>query len=91
MECGELKGRDVFEKDEDEAVILLLQLPVGGHSHLQTAPVAPQIRAADQTNGALAVVNALFDVVHNSFSHLKNIFTTINKLTSSYKTLFRSV
>lgn len=43
MESGELKGRDVFEKDEDETVILLFQLVVSGHSDLQTTPVAPQI------------------------------------------------
>lgn len=74
MEGGELEGRDVFEKDEDEMVILLLQLSVGGHSHLKTTPIAPQIRAADQTNCALAAVDALCDVVHNTFPHLKHVF-----------------
>lgn len=63
----------MFEEDEDETVFLIFQLPVCGHSHLQTAPVTAQISAADQTNSALTAVDTLRDVVHDIFTHLKDV------------------
>lgn len=73
MKSRELKRRDVFEEDEDESVFLLFQLPVCGHSHLQTAPVTTQIAAADQTHCTLTAVDTLADVVHDIFSHLQDV------------------
>ncbi len=73
MESRKLKWRDVFEEDEDETVFLLFQLPVFGHSHLQTAPITAQIPPTDQTNSALTAVDTLSDVVHDIFTHLKDV------------------
>lgn len=73
MKSRKLKRRDVFEEDEDETVFLLFQLPVCGHSHLQTAPVTAQIPPTDQTNSALTAGDTLSDVVHDVFTHLKDV------------------
>lgn len=73
MKSRELKRRDVFEEDEDESVFLVFQLPVCGHSHLQTAPVTTQIAAADQTYCALTAADTLADVVHDIFTHLQDV------------------
>lgn len=63
----------MFEEDEDETVFLLFQLPVCGHSHLQTAPVTAQIPPTDQTNSALTAGDTLSDVVHDVFTHLTDV------------------
>lgn len=73
MKSRKLKRRDVFEEDEDKTVFLFFQLPVCGHFHLQTAPVTAQIPPTDQANGALTAVDTLSDVVHDIFTHLKEV------------------
>lgn len=60
----------MLKEDDDKSVSLLGQQTVRGHSQLQSTPVATQITPTEHAHCPTAAVDALSNVVHNSFTHL---------------------